>query len=139
MKSIVHLVTLAIMSLLSSSVMAGTEGVVSWGDVSWDESTGVGTMSVVWQSETEYLAGFQFNVPCQINSVSALACSDNWSLNLISGTVICYCDTTASYIQPGQGEVGLVTLEFQAEFGDEIVFVQPIFANIDSESIDLES
>ena len=122
----------------SSPAMAGIEASVRWGDIAWDEATGQGTMAVKWQSATEQLAGFQFNLPCQVDSISALECGDNWSLNLISGVVICYCDTASSYIQPGPDEVGLVTLEFQAAFGDEIVFDQPIFANDDAESIDLE-
>lgn len=138
MKMILDMTGLALLGLLSTSATAGVEAVVSWGDVEWDESTGSGTMSVIWQSPTESLAGFQFNLPCQIDSVSSLECADNWSLNLISDVVICYCDTPASYVPPSAEPVGLITLEFQAEFGDEIVFDQPIFANEDAQSIDLE-
>tara|TARA_Y100000589_G_scaffold317764_1_gene344278 strand:- start:3086 stop:3709 length:624 start_codon:yes stop_codon:yes gene_type:complete len=130
--------TLVLAAILASPAMAGIEAVVRWGDISWDETTGKGTMSVKWQSAFEQLAGFQFNIPCQIDSIAALECNENWSLNLISDVIICYCDTPSSYIQPGPNEVGLIVLEFTAEFGDEIVFDQPIFANDDADSIDLE-
>ena len=125
-------------AIIATPAMAGIEAVVRWSDVTWDETSGKGTMSVSWQSDLEQLAGFQFNVPCQIDSISALECNENWSLNLISDVVICYCDTSSSYIQPGSEESGLIMLEFTAEFGDVIVFEQPIFANDDADAIDLE-
>ena len=138
MSSIRHTTMMFLSAIIATPAMAGIEAVVRWDDVTWDEATGKGTMSVNWQSDLEQLAGFQFNVPCQIDSIEALECNENWSLNLISDVVICYCDTPSSYIQPGPEEAGLIVLEFTAEFGDEIFFDQPIFANDDADSIDLE-
>lgn len=69
-----------VLTSLSSSVLGGVEAVLTCKDVTWDEVTGLGEMTIGWESSGEQLAGFQFNISsCQVKSISAVACDVDWS------------------------------------------------------------
>lgn len=133
------LVSVAIMSPAGwSGDVAGT---VSWGESTWDPSTGTGTVDVLWRSEAT-LAGFQFNVPpnaCQVLDLEGLACDAAWSLHTNGHLVLGYAIAPHGFIEPSAEDVALIRLVIQADQGAEISFESPIFADPSANEIIIDA
>lgn len=124
--------------LLASSAIAGVEGYVTWGPSEWDPATELGTIEVNWQSEIP-LAGFQFNMSegSTLLAIEPLECDEGWSLYSSESLVLCFASQPNVHIEPSEDEVGLVTLVFEAPYGTQLTFVDPIFASPEAQEIDI--
>lgn len=137
-----HVMAVCTAGLVGTTVLAGAyDGVVTWGDATWDAGSGSGTVDVMWQS-SETLAGFQFNVPtdqCTLTGVTGLECDETWSLHSTADLVLCFANGPSGHIPPSESPLGLVTIEFTANEGAEILFVDAIFATPDAQAIEVDA
>ena len=126
------------LGVLASSAIAGTEAHVTWGAATWDSVTEQGSVEVRWQSEL-VLAGFQFNMSegSTLLEVEPLECDEGWSLYSSENLVLCFSTQANAYIDPANSDVGLVTILFEAPYGTQLAFVDPIFATPEAQEIDV--
>ena len=129
----------------SSAILHGGGEVLTpelgFGDWTYDDSTGLGSLQVTWNSE-EVLAGFQFDLPNLVitGASGGLAADAGFAIAYNDDRVIGYFTTMDGYIYPTKGTEVLLEIAFEnTSDTDLVVFDGVVCARPDASSIDVIS